>query len=86
DAARAHGADVVITADHGNAERMHDETTGQAHTANTRNLVPFVYVGRRTATLTSGGALQDVAPTLLAIMGLPRPAEMTGQSLIHFQT
>jgi 2,3-bisphosphoglycerate-independent phosphoglycerate mutase len=86
DAARAHGADVVITADHGNAERMHDETTGQAHTAHTRNLVPFVYVGRRTATLASGGALQDVAPTLLAIIGLPRPAEMTGHPLIHFQT
>jgi len=86
DAARAHGAAVVITADHGNAERMHDETTGQAHTAHTRNLVPFVYAGRRTASLAGGGALRDVAPTLLAIMGLPQPAEMTGRSLIHFKT
>jgi 2,3-bisphosphoglycerate-independent phosphoglycerate mutase len=86
EAARAHDADVVITADHGNAERMHDETTGQPHTAHTRNLVPFVYVGRRTATLEPRGALQDVAPTLLAIMGLPKPDEMTGRALIHFQT
>jgi 2,3-bisphosphoglycerate-independent phosphoglycerate mutase len=85
EAARAHAADVVITADHGNAERMHDDSTGQAHTAHTLNLVPFVYAGRRAASLDEGGALQDVAPTLLAIMGLPRPAEMTGRSLIHFE-
>jgi 2,3-bisphosphoglycerate-independent phosphoglycerate mutase len=83
DAARAHGAEVVITADHGNAERMHDDTTGQAHTAHTLNLVPCVYVGRP-ATLVPGGALQDIAPTLLAIMGLPKPAEMTGHSLVRF--
>jgi 2,3-bisphosphoglycerate-independent phosphoglycerate mutase len=86
EAARAHGADVVITADHGNAEQMHDATTGQPHTAHTRNLVPFVYVGGRTATLAPGGALQDVAPTLLVIMDLPKPAEMTGHALIHFPT
>ena len=83
DAARAHATDVVITADHGNAERMHDETTGQAHTAHTRNLVPFVYVGRP-ASVADGGALQDVAPTLLAIMGLPKPPQMTGHSLLRF--
>ncbi len=83
DAARAHGAEVVITSDHGNAERMRDETTGQAHTAHTLNLVPCVYVGRP-ATLMPGGALQDIAPTLLALMGLRKPPEMTGHSLVRF--
>ena len=81
DAARAAGGEVVITADHGNAETMHDGTTGQAHTAHTLNLVPFVYVGRR-ARLAARGALQDVAPTLLALMGLRQPPEMTGHSLV----
>jgi 2,3-bisphosphoglycerate-independent phosphoglycerate mutase len=83
DAARAAGGEVVITADHGNAERMHDDATGQAHTAHTLNLVPFVYVGRP-ARLEAGGALQDVAPTLLALMGLPKPPEMSGHSLVRF--
>ena len=83
DAARAAGGEVVITADHGNAERMHDDATGQAHTAHTLNRVPFVYVGRP-ATLEAGGALQDVAPTLLALMGLPKPREMSGHSLVRF--
>ena len=83
DAARAHGAEVLITADHGNAEQMHDDATGQPHTAHTLNLVPCVYVGRP-ATLMAGGALQDVAPTLLALMGLPKPREMTGHSLVRF--
>ena len=82
-AARAHGAEVLITADHGNAERMHDDATGQPHTAHTLNLVPCVYVGRP-ATLTEGGALQDIAPTLLAIMGLPKASQMTGRSLVRF--
>jgi 2,3-bisphosphoglycerate-independent phosphoglycerate mutase len=83
DAAREVGGEVVITADHGNAEMMHDHATGQAHTAHTLNLVPFVYVGRP-ARMASGGALQDVAPTLLALMGLPQPPEMTGHSLVRF--
>jgi 2,3-bisphosphoglycerate-independent phosphoglycerate mutase len=83
DAARAHGTEVLITSDHGNAERMHDDATGQAHTAHTLNLVPCIYVGRP-ATLAGGGALQDIAPTLLAIMGLPKPPEMTGHSLVRF--
>lgn len=80
-AARAAGGEVLITADHGNAERMRDDTTGQAHTAHTLNRVPFVYVGRQ-AQLREGGALQDIAPTMLALMGLPKPAEMTGQALV----
>jgi len=83
DAARAVGGEVLITADHGNAEQLHDDATGQAHTAHTLNLVPCVYVGRP-ATLSAGGALQDIAPTLLALMGLPKPAEMTGHALVRF--
>ena len=83
DALRAAGGEALITADHGNAEMMHDPTTGQPHTAHTLNLVPCVYVGRP-ATMANGGALQDIAPTLLAMLGLPKPAEMTGHSLIRF--
>ena len=82
DAARSRGGEVVITADHGNAEQMRDAATGQAHTAHTRNRVPFVYVGRP-ATVVPNGSLQDIAPTLLALMGLPKPAEMTGHSLVR---
>jgi 2,3-bisphosphoglycerate-independent phosphoglycerate mutase len=80
-AARAAGGEVLITADHGNAEMMHDSATGQAHTAHTLNLVPFLYVGRP-AHIATGGALQDIAPTMLKLMGLPQPAEMTGRPLI----
>ncbi|NDP43742.1 MAG: 2,3-bisphosphoglycerate-independent phosphoglycerate mutase [Aromatoleum sp.] len=83
DAARSVGGEVLITADHGNAEKMHDDQTGQPHTAHTLNVVPCVYVGRA-ATLRDGGALQDIAPTLLAMMGLPPPREMTGRSLVTF--
>ena len=80
-AARASGAEVLITADHGNCERMFDDGTGQAHTAHTLNRVPFVYVGRP-ATMAGGGALQDIAPTMLSLMGLPAPPEMTGKPLV----
>ncbi|MEP6996915.1 MAG: 2,3-bisphosphoglycerate-independent phosphoglycerate mutase [Betaproteobacteria bacterium] len=79
-AQRARGGEVLVTADHGNAEKMHDDVTGQAHTAHTLNLVPCLYVGRA-ATPRGPGALQDIAPTLLAMMGLPQPAEMTGRAL-----
>jgi 2,3-bisphosphoglycerate-independent phosphoglycerate mutase len=72
----------VITADHGNCETMFDPTTGQPHTAHTLNVVPFVYVGRP-ATIVPGGSLRDVAPTLLELMGLPQPAEMTGRSRVR---
>ncbi len=82
-AVRAAGGELLITADHGNAEKMHDEATGQPHTAHTLCLVPCVYVGRP-ATMAGGGSLQDVAPTLLAMLGLPKPSEMTGQSLVAF--
>jgi 2,3-bisphosphoglycerate-independent phosphoglycerate mutase len=83
DAARRAGGEVLITADHGNAEMMHDEVTGQPHTAHTLNLVPCVYVGRK-ATMPAGGSLRDIAPTLLRMMGLPQPPEMTGHSLVTF--
>ena len=78
------GGEVLITADHGNAEQMIDHTTHQAHTAHTLNRVPLLYVGRKAAML-DGGALRDVAPTLLAMMGLAQPAEMTGKPLIILQ-
>ncbi len=78
------GGEVLITADHGNAETMLDPQTRQAHTAHTLNLVPLLYVGRR-ARIAERGALQDVAPTLLAMMGLPQPPEMSGKPLINFK-
>jgi 2,3-bisphosphoglycerate-independent phosphoglycerate mutase len=80
---REAGGEVLITADHGNAETMLDLATRQPHTAHTLNLVPLVYVGRP-AKIASRGALQDVAPTLLTMMGLPQPPQMTGKSLITF--
>ncbi|MCC7326958.1 MAG: 2,3-bisphosphoglycerate-independent phosphoglycerate mutase [Burkholderiales bacterium] len=82
EAAQAAGAEVLITADHGNVEMMHDPETGQPHTAHTLNRVPLLYVGRP-ATVAAGGALQDIAPTLLALMGLRKPPEMTGRSLVE---
>jgi 2,3-bisphosphoglycerate-independent phosphoglycerate mutase len=81
EAMREAGGEVLITADHGNAETMLDPQTQQAHTAHTLNLVPLLYIGRR-AQVAGRGALQDVAPTLLVMMGLPQPPQMTGKSLI----
>jgi 2,3-bisphosphoglycerate-independent phosphoglycerate mutase len=75
------GGDCLITADHGNAEKMADETTGQAHTAHTSELVPFWHVGQKT-TARSGGTLSDVAPTMLHLMGMEQPAEMTGKPIV----
>jgi 2,3-bisphosphoglycerate-independent phosphoglycerate mutase len=83
EAAKLTGAEVIITADHGNAEQMHDHENNQLHTQHTTNLVPFIYVGRKAA-LANTGALSDVAPTLLAMMGVPQPNEMTGKNLIKF--
>jgi 2,3-bisphosphoglycerate-independent phosphoglycerate mutase len=76
------GGEVLITADHGNAEQMLDRTTHQPHTAHTLNLVPLIYIGRK-VNIAATGALQDVAPTLLSMMGVPQPQEMTGKSLIE---
>jgi len=83
EAMRAMGGEVLITADHGNAENMLDTNNGQPHTAHTINLVPFLYVGRP-AQIAEQGALEDVAPSLLRMMGLPQPMEMTGHPLIEF--
>ena len=82
-AMRAAGGEVLITADHGNAEMMRDPESKQAHTAHTLNVVPLVHVGRP-AKIAKGGALQDIAPTLLRMMGVPQPPEMTGRPLVSF--
>ena len=84
DAMRECGGEVLITADHGNAEQMLDPSTHQPHTAHTLNVVPFLYIGRP-AHMLDGGTLRDVAPTLLSMMGLSQPDEMTGKSLIELQ-
>lgn len=78
--ARENGWLLVMTADHGNAEQMFDPTTGQPHTAHTANPVPIV-IGRVGNPLSPGGALRDVAPTLLGLQGLSVPREMTGRDL-----
>jgi 2,3-bisphosphoglycerate-independent phosphoglycerate mutase len=83
EAMQAIGGEVLITADHGNAETMLDEQSHQPHTAHTLNLVPLLYIGRK-AKAAPGGSLQDVAPTLLRMMGLPQPPEMTGKPLLEF--
>ena len=74
---------LFICADHGNAEKMIDYETGAPHTAHTTNPVPFILVNYDPAyTLREGGALADIAPTLIEIMGMEQPAEMTGKSLL----
>jgi 2,3-bisphosphoglycerate-independent phosphoglycerate mutase len=80
-AIRAAGGELLITADHGNLERMRDDD-GTPHTQHTAGLVPLVYVGRRA--VLHPGALRDIAPTVLALMDLPQPPAMTGRSLIGF--
>jgi 2,3-bisphosphoglycerate-independent phosphoglycerate mutase len=74
----------LVTADHGNSEQMEDHVNHQPHTAHTTNPVPLIFVGRENAHLHNGGALCDIAPTLLKIMGLPQPDEMQGSPLIDF--
>ncbi len=83
DAVLAAGGRLLITADHGNCEQMTDGKGG-AHTAHTSNPVPLLLIDpqRRTAKLRSGGRLADIAPTLLALLGLPQPQEMSGTSLL----
>jgi len=74
-------ARVLITADHGNCEMMVDPVTGGVHTAHTTNPVPLVAVGTDAVSLRAGGSLRDVAPTVLGLLGLEQPSEMTGRDL-----
>jgi len=78
----AQGGEMLLTADHGNIELMVDPVSGQKHTAHTTNKVPLVFHGRP-ARLREGGSLRDIAPTILALLGLPQPSEMTGRSLLE---
>ncbi len=77
----AKGGIAVITADHGNADLMFSDEEGIV-TAHTTNKVPFIVCGAGDVTLKDGGCLADVCPTMLELMGLPQPEEMTGSSLI----
>jgi len=81
-AIRAAGGAMLLTADHGNCETMVDPVTGGPHTAHTLNPVPVILIGGPEGARLRDGRLADVAPTLLQLMGLPQPPEMTGQSLI----
>jgi len=87
-AAKAVGMEILITADHGNVEKMRAAAepggSPSIHTAHTSNLVPLVYIGRR-ATLATAGNLADISPTLLQIMGLEQPKQMTGRALLNFE-
>lgn len=76
------GGQCLITADHGNVEEMFDSCSGQVSTQHSTLPVPLVYAGPRALQLRNGGSLADIAPTLLTLMDLPQPAEMTGQSLV----
>jgi 2,3-bisphosphoglycerate-independent phosphoglycerate mutase len=74
---------MIVTADHGNAEMMIDPATGGPHTAHTTNPVPLIMIseeGKR-FTLRQDGALQDISPTILALLGVPQPQDMTGKDL-----
>ena len=83
EALEAAGGAMIVTADHGNCEVMVDPETGGAHTAHTLNPVPVILVGAPEGLrLRDGGRLADLAPTVLALMGLPQPGEMTGESLL----
>lgn len=80
------GGDCLITADHGNCEQMVDYDTGQVHTQHTTELVPFIYVGKKAVAIRdTEGKLADVAPSMLALMGIAQPKEMTGHSLIELK-
>jgi 2,3-bisphosphoglycerate-independent phosphoglycerate mutase len=85
EAAGASGGAAIVTADHGNCELMRDPATGKPHTAHTLNPVPLIYVNDADprAHVRGGGRLSDVAPTMLELLGLPQPAEMTGRSLLE---
>jgi len=82
-AVRARGGAILITADHGNAELMIDPATGGPHTAHTTNPVPFIVVAEdsKQFTLKPNGSLRDISPTILGMLAINEPQEMTGQDL-----
>ena len=81
-AVRAAGGHMLITADHGNCEQMQDYESGQVHTQHTTEHVPLIYIGEQKLNVRSGGKLSDIAPTILALMNIEAPTEMTGESLL----
>lgn len=83
EALRQVGGELLITADHGNAEQMFDYATSQPHTAHTTEKVPCIYVGREAKMHIENGKLSDISPTMLYLLNLPIPDEMTGQSLVE---
>jgi 2,3-bisphosphoglycerate-independent phosphoglycerate mutase len=83
-AVKSAGGELLVTADHGNVEQMTDHLTGQRHTAHTNNPVPFVFMGRQ-ARVSDGGSLRDIAPTMLHLLGIEPPGEMTGHSLVELR-
>jgi 2,3-bisphosphoglycerate-independent phosphoglycerate mutase len=83
DAIQKSGGALLVTADHGNCEMMRDPQTGGPHTSHTTNPVPVMLVGARNRALNAEGRLADIAPTLLELMELPKPKEMTGASLLR---
>lgn len=82
DAVLAMNGHCLITADHGNCEQMFDYESGQVHTQHTTGPVPLLYVSQQAKTIKNGGRLADIAPTLLHLMGMEKPKEMTGISLL----
>ena len=85
DAILEKGGAAIITADHGNAEKMIDYTTGKPHTAHTSNPVKCLLVSGEEGIVLRNGKLSDIAPTMLDILGIEKPAQMTGISLIEKQ-
>ena len=75
---------LIITADHGNAELMLDVENNQIHTQHTTNLVPFIIMDKRAKKVSNNGSLSDIAPTILTLMDIEIPNEMTGKNLITF--
>ncbi len=83
EATRAVGGQLLVTADHGNVEQMTDPENGQPHTAHTTNLVPLVYLGQPVKAMDKSGSLRDIAPTMLRLLELDIPSEMSGAALIE---
>lgn len=82
-ALKAVGGEAIITADHGNAEQMFDYATNQPHTAHTSDPIPFIYVGRSAKIVKEDGKLSDISPTMLYLLSISQPPEMTGKTLLE---